>query len=150
MSANAESAVAMFGQGHNCAQSVLACFGKELGLSSETALRIALPFGGGMGRTGNVCGAVTGALMVLGLQCTQAGINDAAKAQAHRLAQEFLRTFAAENGSITCRDLIGCDITTDEGLRLAKQFGKLRVCPQLVRSAVEIVERMTNPTGKQP
>ena len=64
----AEVAVDCFEEGFNCSQAVVSAFAPELGLDRETALRVAAAFGGGMGRTGETCGAVSGALMVIGMQ----------------------------------------------------------------------------------
>ena len=94
MTANSESAVTMFLEGYNCAQAVLACCGRDLGLPRETAIRVAQAFGGGMGRTGNVCGAVTGAMMVIGLKHSVKNAKDAAtKELAYSMTQEFLRRY---------------------------------------------------------
>ncbi len=124
MTANSDSAVAMFLEGYNCAQAVLASCGRDLGLPRETAIRVAQAFGGGMGRTGNVCGAVTGAMMVIGLKHSVKNAKDAAvKELVHTMTQEFLRRFAYYNGSITCRDLLGHDLSTEEGRRQVHEKG---------------------------
>jgi C_GCAxxG_C_C family probable redox protein len=68
MATNADDAVAMFAEGYNCAQAVLACCGRAYGLPKETAVQVAQAFGGGIGKTGNLCGALTGALMTVGLK----------------------------------------------------------------------------------
>jgi C_GCAxxG_C_C family probable redox protein len=144
MTANSESAVAMFLEGYNCAQAVLACCGRDLGLPRETAIRVAQAFGGGLGRTGNVCGAVAGALMVIGVKhSAKDGADSAAKEQAHGLTQEFLRRFRGANGSILCRELLGCDLTTEAGRRQVQEKGLTKtVCAKLVGSAAEIVESL--------
>ena len=142
MSKNADNACAMFLEGYNCAQAVLTCCGRDYGLSKETAVKVAQAFGGGMGRTGNVCGAVTGAMMVIGLKRSAAsGTDSQAKQDAHRLTQELLSRFKARNGSILCRDLLGCDLSTEVGLRKAHDSGLTKtLCPKLVKDAAEIVE----------
>lgn len=139
-----EHAVACFKEGFNCSQAVLSPFAPELGLERETALRIAGTFGGGMGRLGEVCGAVTGALMALGLKygCVDPK-NAEGKEAAYRLVREFADRFIARHGAILCRDLLGCDIGTPEGRELAREKGLFaNLCPQLVRDAAEIVEQM--------
>ena len=73
-----DTAVSGFKEGFNCAQSVLSAFSEELGLTRETALKIACPFGGGMARQAETCGAVTGAFMVIGLKYGQASKADKA------------------------------------------------------------------------
>jgi len=147
MSKNSKSAAAMFLEGCNCAQAVLAACGRDYGLPRDTALRVAQAFGGGMGRTGNVCGAATGALMVIGLKGSS---NDpAAKAESGRIAREFLTQFKARQGSLLCRDIIGCDLSTPEGLKFAHESGRHQtLCPKAVRDAAEIVEDLLN--AKEP
>ena len=150
MSKNGKDAVAMFLEGYNCAQSVLACCGREYGLPRETAVRVAQAFGGGIGRTGNVCGAATGALMVVGLKCSAKDAADLpAKAESARIAQEFLARFKARSGSLLCRDIIGCDLSTPEGLKFAMESGRHQaICPKAIRDAVEIIEELLKPVEK--
>ena len=144
MSKNGEDAAAVFLQGYNCAQSVLMTCGGGYGLPRETAVKVAQAFGGGIGRTGNVCGAATGALMVIGLKCSMKDAADlAAKAESARLAQEFLARFKARQGSLLCRDIIGCDISTAEGYKYAVESGRHQtICPKAIRDAVEILEEL--------
>jgi C_GCAxxG_C_C family probable redox protein len=135
----AETAVSVFGQSFNCAQSVFSAFAAQYGLPEKTALRLASPFGGGMARRGEVCGAVSGGLLVLGL--ARGAETPAGKDEIYRLSQEFMRRFAAGRGSIICRELLGCDISTPEGWLEAKRTGKTtNLCPLLVREAAEIVQ----------
>jgi len=144
MSTNPQDAVAMFREGYNCAQAVVACCARQYGLPRQTALRVAQAFGGGMGRTGNVCGAVTGALMVIGFKHAALDPKDLqAKQDAHRLARQFLAAFAARHGSLLCRDLIGADMSTPEGLKQVQDKGlHLTVCLPLVQAAAEIIEHV--------
>ena len=125
----------------NCAQSVFSAFALPHGLDEETAIKIATPFGGGMARTGETCGAVTGALMALGL--ARGAATPEGKEEVYRLAREFMRHFEEKHGSLLCRELIGCDISTPEGLQHAHESGVTKsVCPQLVHDAAEIVQAM--------
>ena len=144
MSTHAEEAVAMFAEGFNCAQAVLTCCGTRFGISRDLALRIAGPFGGGMGRTGNVCGAVTGAFMVIGLKHTKTDPKDEqAKKIGHDLVREFIKRFEAGHGSIVCRQLLGYDLSAAEGLQKAKDQGLFKtLCPKFVRAAAEILEEI--------
>jgi C_GCAxxG_C_C family probable redox protein len=138
-----EAAVDAFDGGFNCAQAVLSAFGPQYGLPPEMALRIAAPFGGGMGRRGEVCGAVAGALMVLGLKTgTTRGGDREAKEKIYRLTREMAGLFEKRNGSIRCRDLLGCDISTREGLERAKAEGLFQTaCRRYVRDAAEILSK---------
>jgi C_GCAxxG_C_C family probable redox protein len=144
MSKNSQAAQEMFLEGYNCAQAVLACCGRDYGLPHQTAINIAQAFGGGIGRTGNICGAVTGALMLIGFKCGIKNAKDvAAKQEAHRLAREFMERFRAHNGSIICCDLLGCDISTDKGMKEAHAKGlTTTICPKLVKDGAEIIEEV--------
>jgi C_GCAxxG_C_C family probable redox protein len=144
MSTIAERAEDMFRDGFNCAQSVLAFCGGRYGLDRQMALRIGEAFGGGMGRMGLTCGAVTGALMVIGLKYAKLTKEDTASRQKSvELVLRFRDAFEARNGSISCKELLGCDIGTPEGFQQAADRGKFRdLCPKLVRDAVEIVEQL--------
>ncbi|MBI5384675.1 MAG: C_GCAxxG_C_C family protein [Verrucomicrobia bacterium] len=140
----AEDAVALFKQGFNCSQAVLAAFAGRLGLDREAALKIAAGFGGGIGRMAATCGAVSGAVMVLGLRHggVDAG-NREAKEQLYALVREFTVQFQARHGATQCRDLLGYDLSTAEGAQQVKeQKLTATVCPEFVRTAAEIVEGM--------
>jgi C_GCAxxG_C_C family probable redox protein len=145
MSEKSEKAVSYF-ESFNCAQSVIAACGPELGLDSEAALRVAGGFGGGMGRLGEVCGAVTGAFMVIGLKHAKVHPEDdesTTKEKAYTLVYEFAERFRSRHGSILCRELLGCRIGTPEGRQKARDKGLFStLCPKLVQSAVEILEQM--------
>ena len=115
-----------------------------MGLDHELALRIAGAFGGGMARMGETCGAVTGALMAIGLKygMTQAK-DEAAREKTYKLAQEFMTKFKARHDSLVCRELLGYDLSSPEGRKAAHDKGLFStLCPQLVRDAVEILEQM--------
>jgi C_GCAxxG_C_C family probable redox protein len=138
-----ETAVSRFADGFNCSQAVLSTYADDLGLDEETALRIAAGFGGGMGRMGETCGAVTGAMMVLGLKFGNTSPSREAKDQMYARIREFAERFKTRNGSLACRDLLGCDISTAEGHKAAAERGLFTtVCPKLVRDAAEILEEM--------
>lgn len=136
-----ETAVSIFLQNYNCSQSVLAAFASEFGLEEKTALRMASPFGAGLARKGEACGAVTGGLMAVGL--ARGTDTPASKEEIYRLSQEFMSRFEAKHGSIVCRKLIDCDLSTPEGHQTASAKGVFRsICPGLVRDAVEILQEL--------
>jgi C_GCAxxG_C_C family probable redox protein len=137
-----ELAVATFGEGFNCSQAVLSAFAPDLGLDRETALRVSGAFGAGIARMGQTCGAVSGALMVLGFKYSQVEAGDKpAKEKMYAIAREFMARFEARNGSILCRELLGYDISTPEGMQLIREKGLfVSLCPKLVGDAIEIVE----------
>ena len=138
-----DSALSRFAQGFNCSQAVLSAYAGQFGLDEETALKIASGFGGGMGRMADTCGAVTGAFMVLGLKYGQPRrIGRPRKGSTHRI-RDFAERFKARNGSLVCRDLLGCDISTPEGLQQAREAEMFsKTCPKFVRDACEILEEM--------
>jgi len=137
----AESAVTIFGQSFNCSQSVFSALAQQFGLAGKTALKLASPFGGGVARRGEMCGAVTGALLALGL--ARGADTPAGKEEIYRLSQEFMRRFEQKHGRLICRDLINCDISTPQGWQKAKETGIFStVCPILVRDAAEIAQAL--------
>ncbi|MBC7265274.1 MAG: C_GCAxxG_C_C family protein [Chloroflexi bacterium] len=139
-----ERALACFNEGFSCAQAVLSTYAPRFGLDREMALRIAGAFGGGMGRLGEVCGAVTGAFMLIGLKYGKIRAeDDQARETAYAWVREFADRFESRNGSIRCKELLGYDISTPEGLALAREREVFTtVCPKLVRDAAEIIGQM--------
>ena len=138
-----EKALSYFQDKFHCSQSVLVAYAQELGLTEEQALKIAYCLNSGM-RKGEVCGACSGALLVLGLKYGQCQKDDlASRARANQKTVEFLEQFAKENGSYICNDLLGCDISTAEGVQYAMEHNCFtEVCPKMVASAVRILEDM--------
>jgi len=140
-----EQAVRAFrDDGFNCAQAVLSTYAAELGLSRAAALRLAAPFGSGMACRGETCGAVTGALMVLGLaHGNERGDDEAGQARSYALAERFLDRFRALHGTIRCRDVLGCDVSTPEGRAAAREQRLYEErCPICVRDAARILDTL--------
>jgi C_GCAxxG_C_C family probable redox protein len=144
MDSNEKQASEYFAEGFNCAQSVLASHAQQFGLDSETALKVSAAFGAGMGRQGEVCGAVTGALMALGLKHGAISADDKeAKEKTYGLVHQFLDEFAQKNGSFLCRELLGYRIDNPEERKKAQEAGVFStVCPKLVREASEMLDEM--------
>ena len=141
---NVEQAVGCFKSGCNCAQAILTVYGAPYGLDQKAAMKLATGFGGGMGRMGEVCGALTGAFMVLGLKFGAGTAQDApAKERTAALVQELSKRFEARHGCIRCRELLGCDIDTPEGMQAAKDRKLFTtVCPGLVGDAAGMLEEL--------
>jgi C_GCAxxG_C_C family probable redox protein len=141
---NPERAVALFKEGFNCSQAVLAAYGKQFELKQKLALRVAGAFGGGMGRMGETCGAVTGAIMVVGLKFGSTTAGDLkAREKAYAVVREFIHRFKGRNVSVLCRDLLDCDISTPEGMKRAKEEGIIKQsCPKFVKDAAEILDQL--------
>jgi C_GCAxxG_C_C family probable redox protein len=135
-------AVKIFNSGFNCAQAVLAAFCEPLGLDRPTALKVASGFGGGLGAQGEICGALTGAIMALGLKFGSGEADAAAKAETYRKTRQLAEEFKLRTGSLYCRDLLGFDLGTPQGQIQAKVPGSFEKCDDFVRIAAEILEEM--------
>ena len=135
----------LFSQKCHCSQAVLASFADELGITEGMALRLGSCFGGGM-RKGEVCGACTGALMALGLKYGMSTVGDSEKQQtADEYTKKFLNEFSKQNGSYLCRQLLKCDLSSDEERQYAREHGLFAtICPELIESAVVIAEQLMN------
>ena len=140
-----EQAKTMFLSGYNCAQSVLTSFSDDLKFSKELGLKMASGFGGGMGKQQETCGAVTGAIMVLGLlKGEEVNNNDELKSLAYGSVKELIKEFTGEFGTTSCADLVGCDLNTPEGSAKFKEEGIMEnICAGCVEKAVQIVESIT-------
>jgi C_GCAxxG_C_C family probable redox protein len=136
-----DTAVSLFAQGFSCSQSVLLAFAPRFGLDRDTAARIASPFGGGIARQGQLCGAITGALMVVGLHAGNATAEDReAKEAAYAKIRTLVARFAAVHGTTQCRGLTGYDLSTPEGYTAATEARVFtRRCPDFVRTAAGLV-----------
>ena len=142
MSDTVEQAVSLFKQGFNCSQAMLAVYCEKLGLGRSEAFKIACGFGGGMHSDGT-CGAVTGAIMVIGLKYGTSIPDKNTRIQTYKLVAEFAKEFKTRNGSIDCTELLGCDLSTTEGMKTAQEKNLFStVCPKMVQSAVEILDHI--------
>lgn len=143
MKSDSEMAEVKFVEGYNCAQSVLFSFCGELGLDGDVALKLSCGFGGGMGRMGEVCGAVSGGIMALGLKFGR-GENDerAAMDLTYTKIREFMNRFSAKHGSCLCRKLLsGCDLNTSAGQTYFKENECFNIiCRPCVRDAAAMVK----------
>jgi C_GCAxxG_C_C family probable redox protein len=135
-----ETAAQLFEQDHACSQALLLAFTTDREIDRPAAFRIAAPFAAGMGRLGGTCGAVVGALMVLGLKVGPRSVDDEeVKERLYRRTRELLDRFEERHGSILCRELLGHDISTPEGLEKARSSGVFgERCPEFVRDAAAL------------
>jgi len=136
-----DQAIEYFDSGFNCAQSVLSVFCENYGLSKEMARKIACGLGGGC-RSGEVCGAASGAVIVVGLKYGHNQADDVkSKKNCYAKTVELLDAFRVENRSVVCRDILGFDISTEEGSKQAQSRNLFKtVCFDMVKSAVSILE----------
>ncbi len=146
MTKKAEQAKALFKEGFSCSQAVFKPFAVEAGLEQEKALKLSQVLGGGLAHMGMLCGAVSGALLVISLHFGRSRADDlASKELTYELAQEFCRRFAGRHGSINCSDLLGCSLKTPQGRELAsekKLFEKY--CAVYVEDACRLLEKIMN------
>lgn len=133
------------GEDVTCSQAVFTSFATELGLDEEIALKIATQFGGGA-RKGEMCGAVSGALMVLGLKYGHCHAEDAEeKGKAYQIAEDFMNRFIEKKGTVVCRELLGYDLSKTEDMEKIKELNLFQsVCPEMVKCATEIVDEVIN------
>lgn len=145
-----ERAKEYFTEGYNCAQAVFIAFCPEMGLDQETAARLASSFGGGMGRLREVCGAVSGMFMALGMIRGYSDPEDQEqKAAQYELVQELAQRFQEKNNSIICRELLGLEQQKDDpepSVRTAAYYSQ-RPCAELVADAAEILEKKLQELG---
>ena len=132
-----EKAVALFATGLNCAQSVYCAFAEDLGMDAETAAKVSSGLGGGVGRLREVCGAVTGATLVLGMKFGPD------KTAVYEKVQAFAAAFKAETGTIICRELLAGTGATTGGTPEARttEYYRKRPCPEIVRLAADLVAK---------
>ncbi len=133
----------LFREGKNCAQSVFGSFADDFGIDSSTAAKIACGLGGGVGRMREVCGAVTGATLILGLR------HGEDKSVVYPIVQDFCRRFKEEVGSIVCKELLAghgdpnppqtVEVGGTPEARTATYYNK-RPCVELVKLAVRLLE----------
>ena len=134
-----------FSNNFNCSQAVFTAFATETGLDEELALKIATQFGGGA-RKGEMCGAVSGALMVLGLKYGHYHAENAEeKGRAYQIAEDFMNRFIEKKGTVVCRELLGYDLSKTEDMEKIKEWNLFKTtCPEMIRCATEIVDEMLN------
>ena len=143
MSEKTIQAAETFQNGFNCSQSVFSVFAEDFGLTKDNCLKLASPFGGGIARMQETCGAVTGAMMAIGLKYGK-GENgtEEDKAAGYRFSQELIAKFSEKHGTIRCLDLLNhLNMCTAEGMTEIKKHELFRHnCSKYVQSAVEITE----------
>ena len=152
MSKNTSSS--LFSKGLNCAQSILAGKSNITGLSVSDSLKIATGFGAGMAMMQKTCGAVTGAYMVIGALHGRVKPDDTeARDRTYAMIEEFNKRFIAKHGSLSCRDLLGVDLHTQEGREEAESQGYFdKKCATYVEDAARILDdtmnsKLTDPHG---
>jgi len=139
MSVFGDRAVAAHTEGYNCAQAVVAAVCEEFGIDRVTAFQFSGAFGGGIARSGETCGAVSGALMLIGMKYAKTSpVDDVSKGKCYDVAAEFLRKFQdAHHGCTKCRELLNGDRFNPEEEALMQQDGRLSWCNDFIRYAAD-------------
>jgi len=144
-----QRALELFSEHYNCAQSVYAACATDESRTEVQRLALAAPFGGGIARQGEICGALTDALLALGEAGGAAMAADpvAGRNAVYQRAKQITEAFRAAHGSILCRELTGCALDTEAGQRSFNERGlHQNLCSKLVVFAVEQVdERAATP-----
>ena len=134
-------AAELFLEGYNCAQAVAVAFCDVTGLDAEFTAKLASPFGGGMGRLREVCGAVSGMLMVLGhLYGYDSSADDAKKKEVYAQVQELAKEFQRQNGSIICREILKNPPTDPNPSPRTAEFYAQRPCARMVMVAAQLMD----------
>ena len=149
MSKYEEKAIKLFKEGYNCAQSVFLAFNDVMGLDEKTALKLSSSFGGGIARLREVCGAVSGMCMVLGVLYGYDSPTDMESKKAHyAFIREAIEKFKAENGSIICRDILGDPEHGGDPEPRTESYYKKRPCAEYVGMCARITEEIIMEKGK--
>ena len=136
----AEKAIVRFQGGYNCAQSVLLTLYEHMEAEGKNKLipKIAAGFGGGIGRCGSVCGALTGSIMAVGIKYAPNETGVEKRAKAYATAQTLYKQFEKQHGTVLCRDLIKYDLSIPEMAAKARQERVFeKVCANLIKTAIE-------------
>jgi C_GCAxxG_C_C family probable redox protein len=140
-----ENAVDKFNQGYACSQAIFTEYCGLFSFDEEIALKLSAGFAAGM-RNGKTCGAVTGAYMVLGLKFgDQNCVTADGRKKVYDAVVEFTKSFEQRHGSTDCKELLGCNVGTADGIKKAKEENLFyAICPKYLKSAAEILEVMLN------
>lgn len=137
----AEKAERLHNEGFNCAETVLKIVTAQWGIKNPLIPPIATAFGGGIGRRGSACGALTGGVMAIGARFGRSvGSDAAARDKSYALSFDFAKWFEKEFGSLICYDLIQCDLTTPEGRAKQRAARKEKCSRYISRSADGVLE----------
>jgi C_GCAxxG_C_C family probable redox protein len=131
--------------GLNCSQAMLTVFGRSYGLAPETAKTMGRPLGGGLGGQSLTCGALTAAVLILGLALDH-HVEKEARKLSYSQVKELFRRFEAVHGTTKCADLLGADMSTPEGMKRAREEKLIpKRCPTFIRNAASILAELLQP-----
>ena len=147
---HAEKARDLFLSGCSCSQAVFGAYAEELGIDHDTAMKLASSFGGGMGGTRSVCGAVTGMLMAAGLKYGYSDVGNLdIKTQHYARTRALLEAFEAEHGTLICRELLAHleTLSKDPSARTPEYY-KTRPCARFVETAARLLDEIEKPENQ--
>lgn len=131
-------AIKTFNDNKNCAQSVIGTYAQEFNLDKNIAYSMSSAFGGGMGHSNGVCGALSGGLMALSLKCD---VHQVDKEKTYAFTRQLMDEFVKRNGSRDCEKLIGVDLKTEEGkMKFKNENIKKNVCEKCIKDVIDIIE----------
>jgi C_GCAxxG_C_C family probable redox protein len=140
----AEKAAQHFSEGYNCAQSVLLTMFEHWKGANDLIPKVATAFGGGIGRCGSVCGALTGGVIAISIKYGTNDMSLGKRLKAYEVAQKFYRKFLQCHGSALCQELVGYNLSNPEDLKKAQKTNVFEEkCTHFVRTAVEILVDLT-------
>ena len=139
MSKYSDRAIELFMEGKNCSQAVFAAFAPDLGLSEEMALAVSIGLGGGVGRMREVCGAISGSAMVVGLKYPELD-----KTEVYQLVRQIMDEFKKTNHSIVCKELLGLVEAEKSSAPEARtpEYYQKRPCIKIVEDAALATEKV--------
>lgn len=141
---SSDKAALLMKNGFLCSQSVFAILSEELGIEHNLALKLATGLGAGIAGQGDICGAVSGAILAIGLKHGNHEASDVdSRNKTFFLSQELIQRIKAKHGCYTCKGLTGIDFTRPEGAKLAQESGVMeKVCFKVIKDTVQIVEEI--------
>ncbi|MEJ2619691.1 MAG: C-GCAxxG-C-C family protein [Candidatus Thiodiazotropha sp.] len=148
---NAQLAARRFCDGCNCAQAVLTTFADRYGIDRALAMQISAALGGGVGRMGDICGTLSGAALVVGLQMGPKTSEDVdAKDATYKATQLLQERFMAQHGSNRCKELLKMDLSIPAEYQEAKSLGLFKSqCPDYVETAVTLLDQILEESEKK-
>ena len=145
-----KSALQLFRNGYNCAQSVSSAFSDVFGADDQLLKAVSAGFGGGYGRMQRTCGAVSGGIMVLGLMHYDGGDVAGSKERAYAATAEFVRRFQDIHGTIECSELLGVDLHTEAGRQALRERNLTEaVCQAVIAEVCDILVAMLSDRDRQ-
>lgn len=141
-----EKAIHSFNNGMNCSQSIVTTYADHLKFDSDMALSVSAGFGGGIGNMQKTCGAVTGAFMVLGIYNSKLHANNSDAVNAtNEMVKRFTHYFDALHGSLDCKSILNCNLSTVEGERqFQDQDLKKNICSKCISDSIKLIELLIN------